>query len=210
MDELVEVSGVANNQSREPEAQKQAAQAQNGRRDYQRPAQGLRSADRHGVGRRREQRQVGNRRREAQLEHGLGPPEVARLANAQLHQACDAVLYHLATASSLIEDRAGLQLTRLLEQGFLWMDLYRPPALTPCALGSKWARCTGLGGKHERSTSALSEPQVTRGLLIRAGTGPSLQIDLKRGLGEQLPVLDLWHLGDDRPSSRREFRSRTA
>ena len=42
MDELVDVSGVANEERSEREAQKQAAQAEQGRQDHQRPAQGLR------------------------------------------------------------------------------------------------------------------------------------------------------------------------
>src|SRR5438874_13442156 len=32
---------------------------------------------------------------QAHLEQGLGPPDVARLANAQLHQTGDAMLHHL-------------------------------------------------------------------------------------------------------------------
>src|SRR5712691_5452894 len=210
MDELVEVSGLANDKSSEPEAQKQAAQAQQGHQDHQRPAQGLRTAHRGRVGCRREQRQVGNRRGEAQLEQGLGSPEVARLANAQLHQACYAVLHYLASPSSFIERRTGLQLARLLEQGFLRMDLHRPPALTPRALGPQWARRTGLGGKDEGATSALSGSQITRRLLGWASTRASPQIDLKGGLGEELLVVDFRNLGDQCSSTLCEFRARAA
>src|SRR6266851_437737 len=189
MDELVVVSGVANDQTSEPEAQKQAAQAQNGRQEQQRPAQGLRTADRHGVGCRREQRQVGHRRRQAQLEQGLGPPEIARLANAQLHQACDAMFHHLASLSYVVERRTGLQLARLLEQGFLWVELHGPPALTARALRPQGARGTGLGGKDERPTATFSGSQITRLLRGWAGTRPSLQINRKGGLGKELLVV---------------------
>src|SRR5216684_4475486 len=210
MDELVVVSGVANDQTSEPEAQKQAAQAQNGRQEQQRPAQGLRTADRHGVGCRREQRQVGHRRRQAQLEQGLGPPDVARLANAELDQTCYSVFHHLASPSSFIERRTGLQFARLLEQNFLRVDLHRPPALTPRALGPQWARRTGLGGKDEHPTSTLSESPVTSCLFARARARPSLQIDLKGGLGKELLVVDLRNLGDQCPSSLSELRPRAA
>src|SRR6266536_1006310 len=210
MDEPVVVSGVANDRSSEPEAQKQAAQAQNGRQEHQRPTQGLRTADRHGVGCRREQRQVGHRRRQAQLEQGFSPPDVARLANAELHQTCYSVFHHLASPSSFTERRTGLQFARLLEQSFLPVDLHRPPALTPRALRPQWARRTRLGGKHEHPTSTLSGSQVTRLLLGWAGARARLQIDLKVGLGEERLIVDLGDLGEYRPSTRREFRARAA
>src|SRR3977135_1493594 len=210
MSELIEVSGLANDESCEPQAQKQVAQAQHSRKNHHRPAQGLRTADRQRAGCRREQRQVGNRGREAQLKQSLGPPEVARLANAQLHQACYAVLHHLASPSCVIKRRTGLQLARLLEQGFLWMELHRASAFPPRALGSQWARRTGLGGKDEQPTSTLRGSQVTGRVFVGASARPSLQIDLKDGLGEELLVVDLGNLGDHRPSTRREFRSRVA
>jgi len=59
--------------------------------------------------------------------------------------------------------------------------------------------------KHERPTGTFGWTEVAGGLCVRAGTRSCLQIDLKRGLGEQLLVLDVGHLGDDRPSPRREF-----
>ena len=42
----------------------------------------------------RHQGQVGHRGRQVQLEPGLGPPEVASLANPQLHQPGQPVLHH--------------------------------------------------------------------------------------------------------------------
>src|SRR5712691_115658 len=209
MDELVEVSGVANDKGGESQAQKQAVAAQNERQEHQRPAQGVRIAHRERVGRCCQQRQVGNRGCEAQLEQGLGSPEVAPLANAQLHQPCYAMLHHLASASSFIESWTGLQLARLLEQGFLRVELHRPPALTPRALGPQWARRTGLGGKDERPNYTLRGSQVTGGVLEREGKRSSLQINLKSGFGEQRLVVDVRNLGDQCPSRLREFRART-
>jgi hypothetical protein len=60
----------------------------------------------------------------------LGTADVACPPNTQLHQACNAVLHHLASPSSFVEGRSGLQLARLPEQGFLRVDLHRPSALT--------------------------------------------------------------------------------
>src|SRR6266581_7991357 len=210
MEELVEVSGVANDESGESQAQKQAAEAQNERQEHQRPAQGLRIAHRYRVGCCCQQRQVGNRGCEAQLEQGLGPPEVARLANAQLHQPCYAMLHYLASASSFIEGRTGLQLARLLEQGFLRVELHRPPALTPRALGPQWARRTYVSGKDERPTSTLRGSQVMSRVCVRAGAGASLQVDLEVGLGKAPLVLDVRNFGDNGSTSLRKFRTRVA
>ena len=93
---------------------------------------------------------------------------------------------------------------------FLGVHLYRPSALTSRALSPQRARRTGLGGKDEHATSTFSWSKITRLLVVRAGARASLQIDLKDGLGEELLVVDLGNLGDHRPSTRREFRSRVA
>jgi hypothetical protein len=105
------------------------------------------------VGRGRQQGQVGNGRGEAHLEQGLGPSEVARLANAQLHQACDAVLHHLSAPACLGERRSALQFARLLEQRFVRMQVHGSSASTPRALGLQRARRTRVGGKHERAAA---------------------------------------------------------
>jgi hypothetical protein len=184
IDRARRVPGVANGENGEPEAQKQGTQRQQGSQTRLQPVTGSQNVVGPHVGCRREQRQVGDRRGEAHLEQGLGSSEVARLANAELHQACDAVLHHLASSSSVIEGRAGLEVARLLEQGFLRMKLHRPPTRAPRALRAQRARGARLGGKHEHATSPFQRSQVTDRLLIRAGTRASLQIDLKIGLGK--------------------------
>src|SRR5690348_11370845 len=118
-------------------------------------------------------------------------PEVTRLANTQLHQACYAVLHHLASPSSLTERRTGLHLPRLLEQRFVWMHQDRPSALTPRAAEPQWTRRTCLGGEDERPTSIFSRSKITRLLLVRAGARASLQIDPEVGLGKVALILNL-------------------
>src|SRR6266487_3980799 len=61
-----------------------------------------------------------------------------------------AVTPRLFTLDALWYGALRSQLVRLLEQGFLWVELHRPPALSACALRPQGARGTGLGGKHER------------------------------------------------------------
>jgi hypothetical protein len=178
---LVEVIGEIVPDGNEPEAHNAPPQAQQGRQN------GQQGAHRHGIGSRcrtggrRQQRQVGHCRCEAHLEQGLGAPEVARLANAELRQPSDTVLHHLTPPSSFIECRTGLQLARLLEQHFVWVDLDRPTALTARALGPQGARCTGLDGKYEGATSTFSRSKITRFVVVGAGACAGFQIDLKRG-----------------------------
>ena len=178
MGELVEVSLLAFDEGRECGAQERAVEAQHGRQNHQRPTQNLQTTPRQWVGRCRDQRQVGHRRRQAQLEQGLGPPDVARLADAQLRQACDAVLRHLPSPSSFSKRWTDLQLACLLEQGFLRVEMHRPPAMTPRALCPQRARRAGLGGKDECPASTLVRTEVMARVLVWASARPSLQIDL--------------------------------
>src|SRR5919205_901609 len=102
----------------------------------------------------------------------------------------------LAPPSILSEGRTGLQLARLVEQRFLRMELHRSPCSPARAVGAHRARSTRLGGKHEHAPAILSWSQIGGGLPVRAGTGPSLQIDPKRRLGGIALVVNFWHLGD--------------
>ncbi len=81
------MSLVAVDASDEYEGQQQAEDAHNGLKSHSQALQGCRSGRRQRVGRCRQERQVSNCGREAHLKQRLGPPKVARLANAELHQA---------------------------------------------------------------------------------------------------------------------------
>ena len=78
--------------------------------------------------------QVGHRRRHGQLEERLRPANVARLAHAQLHEASQTVLNHLAAALTVFEGWAVLERPSLLDEGFLGMHLNGSAVLAAHAL----------------------------------------------------------------------------
>ena len=86
------------------------------------------------------QGQVGYRGRQIQLEFRLGPPEVAGLPDAQLHQPGQPVFHHHPPLPVLVVAGALLQLPGLLQQGLLRMDQHPPsfPAFSRDALGPQW------------------------------------------------------------------------
>ena len=118
---------------------------------HQQQAFGLQMAVRQRAGGRRQERQVGDGRGQTELEQGLGPSDVARLTYAQLHQAGDAMLHHLAPSSDF-------------RKGRNWPAAHAPAGATPPADGAgRFARpspaCTGrarargtrLGSKHKHA-----------------------------------------------------------
>src|SRR5690242_3201258 len=126
------------------------------------------------AGGRRQERQVGDGRGQAELEQGSGPSDVARLANAQLHQTGDAMLHHLAPSSDFGKGRTGLDLTRLLEQRLVRVELHHPSTPTARALWSEWTRRARLGGKYKQATAVFGWSQIAGDL--SAGAGASLSL----------------------------------
>jgi hypothetical protein len=194
------MSGVAVDESGEPQAQRQAAEARNSRQKHQRPAQRRRTTWRRCVCSRSEQGQIGNRRGQAQLEQGLGPPEVPRLANAELHQPSNPVLDHLASASSFIEGWTGLQFACLLEQSFLRVDVDRPSGVVRLVSAVRaedapeGAMAPALAGSRNRGDFAPSLPLLLHQLTVGAcrETMPSraeVIADGAEGLQEPLRLL---------------------
>lgn len=120
------------------------------------------------------------------------------------------MLSDLATASVLTERRAGLQGSRLLQQRFLRMQLYRPTALAPDALRSQWTGRTDTGGEHEVATALPMMLEGGTDLLGRADTGAGLDIDLKGGLRVATLVGRGRHAGHQCPAGIGELLPRRA
>ena len=89
----------------------------------------------------RHQGQIGHRGRQIQLESRLDPAEVAGLADAQLDQPRQPMLYHHPSRSILVVGIALLQRSCLLQQGFLRVDQHSAslPAFGRDALGPQLA-----------------------------------------------------------------------
>src|SRR3954471_12227875 len=83
--------------------------------------------------------QVGDGGGHQELEGGLGPADVASLADAELDQAGDAVLDGLAAAPRVGEGRASLERPGRLQQPFLRMQGDGPPTDAAHALGAQGA-----------------------------------------------------------------------
>ena len=132
----------------------------------------------------RHQGQVGHRGRQVQLEPGLDPPEVAGLANPQLHQPGQPVLHHHPPLTVPGKGFALLQGAGLLQQCLLGMHLHRSAqsrrprhALGPQLTCSAHRRIEPEALQPVNpSCGANPPPQMPGNLPRRAGAGPRFQV----------------------------------
>lgn len=172
--------------------------------EKRRPSPGFRS---HLPGFRGYQGQIRHSCSHQQLEQGLAPADVTRLADAQLHQARQAMLGGLPHLAIGLKLRAVLKGPRLLQQGFLGMELDRA---APVGFGLDALRAQRTGGagfdrKGKRFSGLLlpflvqpkpGRDQAGGGVSGRAGASHGFQIDPKLALVDLILASRVGHFGD--------------
>ena len=136
-----------------------------------------------------------------QLEARLWPTPITRLSDTSLDEPGDGVLDDLTAPAILPKWWAVLERTGLLQQGFLGMELDRPPALATDTLTPQRTGRTHRRRKHELPATVLGMTQGGADLVGRADTDAALGVDLEGRLGE-IPLVHSGTLATNvRPAS---------